>query len=92
MMAKPEGKKSVYLNLTEENFVPDAVTANDPTADLSTFSLSGKVKQPTLEWGVRLAEDLQERKQQRFWLARIYLHFPETSHTSPILKLALHGS
>lgn len=57
-LEKPEGKKSVYLNLTEEDFVPDAVTANDPTADLSTFSLRGKVKQPTLEWGVSLAEDL----------------------------------
>lgn len=55
-------KNSVYLNFTEENFVPDAVAANDPTADFSTFSLCSKVEQPTLQGGVSLAEDLQERQ------------------------------
>lgn len=52
---------SLHLNLTEENFVPDAVAADDPPADLCTFSLSGKVEQPALQRRVRLAEDLQEK-------------------------------
>lgn len=51
---------SLHLNLTEENFVPDAVAADDPPADLCAFSLSGEVEQPALQRRVRLAEDLQE--------------------------------
>lgn len=66
------GGSSVYLNLTEENFVPDAVAANDPTADFSTFSLRSEVEQPSLQRAVSLAEDLQERQRQNthlffFW-------------------------
>lgn len=50
---------SVYLNLTEKDFIPDAVAANDSAADFSTFSLGSKVEQPTLQRGVRLVENLQ---------------------------------
>lgn len=39
-----ERGNTVYLNLTEEDFVPDAVTANDPAADFSTFSLGSEVE------------------------------------------------
>lgn len=53
---------TIYLNLTEEDFVPDAVTANDPAADFSTFSLGSEVEQPTLQRAVGLAEDLQGDK------------------------------
>lgn len=53
-----------YLNLTEEDFVPDAVAANDPTADFSTFSLGSEVEQPTLQRAVSLAEDLQRTQRQ----------------------------
>lgn len=56
---------TVYLNLTEEDFVPDAVAANDAAADLSTFSLSSKVEQPALQRAVGLAEDLQGQGGQR---------------------------
>lgn len=52
---------SLYLNLTEENFVPDAVAADDAPADLRAFSLRGEVEQPALERRVRLAEDLQQK-------------------------------
>lgn len=52
-----------HLNFTEENFVPDAVAADDPPADLCTFSLSGKVEQPALQRCVRLAEDLRETRE-----------------------------
>lgn len=49
----------LYLNPAEENVVPDAVVANDPSADLGAFSLSGEVEQPALQRAVGLAEDLQ---------------------------------
>lgn len=63
---------TVYLNLTEEDFVPDAVTANDPTADFSTFSLGSKVEQPTLQWTVSLAKDLQRRhKTHILWMGTV---------------------
>lgn len=52
---------SLHLDLTEENFVPDAVAADDPPADLRAFSLRGKVEQPALQGRVRLAEDLQQK-------------------------------
>lgn len=52
---------SLHLNLTEENFVPDAVAADDPPADLRAFSLRGKVEQPALQRRVGLAEDLQQK-------------------------------
>ena len=53
---------AIYLNLTEEDFVPHAVAANDPAADLSTFSLCSEVEQPALQWGVSLAENLPTTK------------------------------
>lgn len=71
------GGSSVYLNLTEENFVPDAVAANDPTADFSTFSLRSEVEQPSLQRAVSLAEDLQERQRQNthlFFLIPAVVH------------------
>lgn len=49
----------IYLNPAEENVVPDAVVANDTSADLGAFSLSGEVEQPALQRAVGLAEDLQ---------------------------------
>lgn len=52
------GGGNVYLNLTEEDFVPDAVAADDPAADLGAFSPGGEVEQPALQGGVGLAEDL----------------------------------
>lgn len=52
---------SLHLNLSEENFVPDAVAADDPPADLRAFSLRGEVEQPALQRRVRLAEDLQQK-------------------------------
>lgn len=57
---------SIYLNPTEEDFVPDAVIANDSAADFCTFSLGSKVEQPTFPLAVRLAEDLQ-RSQRNTW-------------------------
>lgn len=56
---------SLHLNLTEENFVPDAVAADDPPADLRAFSLRGKVEQPALQRRVGLAEDLQQEDDTR---------------------------
>lgn len=50
-----------YLNLTEEDFVPDAVAADDAAANLGAFSLGGKVEEPALQRAVGLAEDLQTR-------------------------------
>lgn len=74
------GGSSVYLNLTEENFVPDAVAANDPTADFSTFSLRSEVEQPSLQRAVSLAEDLQERQRQNTHLVIWYRLIPAVVH------------
>lgn len=51
--------KIIYLNLTEEDFVPDAVIANDASADFGSFFLGSKVEQPALHRGVSLAKNLK---------------------------------
>lgn len=73
----------IYLNLAEEDFVPDAVTANDPTADFSTFSFGSKVEQPTLQRTVSLAEDLQRRQRQN---AHLFFFRWKTSAFIPAVK------
>lgn len=62
-----------HLYPAEEDLVPDAVAADDPGTDFSSFSLGCKVEQPPLEWSVGLAEDLQEAHSglQSVW---IYCH------------------
>ncbi len=49
-----------YLDLVEEDLVPDAVAADHATLHLQPFPLGGEVQQPALQRGVGLTEDLRD--------------------------------
>lgn len=54
-----------YLNLVEDEFIPQAVVSDDATAKLSFFPFGGEVQEPPLHCGVCLSKDLV-RQEGRF--------------------------
>ena len=74
------GRVAVYLDLTEEHLIPDAVTANDPSADLCTFSFGRKVEQPALYRGVSLTKYLRRKKKGAKRLGKKKKYFAQSSH------------
>lgn len=57
-----------YLNLAEKDLIPNAVIADYPAADLFSFFLCSKIKEPTLHRGIGLSEDLNNKTKKLFQL------------------------
>lgn len=64
---------TTHLNLPEEDLVPNAVIADDPTADLFSFFLCSKIKEPTLHRSIGLSKDLNNNNQETTLIAMLHM-------------------
>lgn len=57
----------VYLNFSEDKFVPDGVLSGNTLIQLCYFSAESQMQQPFLQWPVSLTKYLQRYETSLYW-------------------------